>query len=492
MAQATIVIGNLKTNALYVSSFHAEVFSDSGYSTLVGSQTSAAVKDLTGAWVQSDLIIFPGLVRGQMYYVKAGPVSPVGIENLSSYSLQAGTIVVPNVIYPGTFTATTSGVAYDITPHDATTNLSPTGINHYEAIWTKDGSAPSNSSLENAWTGNPVNGVMHLFIGGNPGDNIHLFMRAVSNSGGYQNWYAVDNRSINTAFSGTVNASGVTYADGKTVQDLQPGQAGADVTGDNTAADTSAVNGINAGHIADTATSLGFVGKWWRTSSGSPSPANGGELPYAPMFTTHDAFLNYNIFGYNSWANSVQPPSFAPYPPTGDGQWIYARFTGYFVCSNTGTYTFGVNSDDGANLYVNEVKLVSDLASTHGANGDLTYTRSGMITLTAGDTYEIVVEYRNGVNNCGLQVLMTPPGGSVQLVNLGTAFKSAAFTQYANGQTVDALRPAQAGADVTAQNTSANTTNVGTTPSSTVASVIPSAGKLYINSGSRQYSITAV
>lgn len=480
MAIAAIAVGNLSTSALYVSSFHVEVFSDSTYTTLVGSKACPAIKGSTGNWLQSELISINGLVRGQTYYIQAGPVSPGGVANFTRYSVQAGVLTVPACTYGGTFAATSSGVSYDIVPASV-----PTDLDHFEAIWTKDGSAPSNSSLENAWQGQRLaNGIIHLFVGGTPGQNIHLFFRAVSTSGGYQNWVAVDNRTVSTSSSGSISAAGIFYADGSTVESLKPAAAGADVTGANTAADTQAVNGINSGHISDTATSVGFVGKWWRTSSSAPSPSGGGELPYAPMFTTHDAYINYNIHGYSTWAGSIQTPSFAPYPPTFDGQWIYARFTGYYTSSVSGTYTFGVNSDDGANLYVNGVALVSDLASTHGAGTSMTYLHSGNINLVAGDVYEVIVEYRNGVNNCGIQVLMTPPGGAIQLLNLGTAFKNAAFMSYTDGTTVDALKPAAAGADVTAVNISADTSAVGGRPAADVATTILAGGGTdYLHAG---------
>lgn len=474
MAIAAIAIGNLSSPALYVASFHAEVFSDAGYTTMVGSQQSPAVQDpTTGNWVQSSLMSFTGLVRGQTYYIQAGPVSPTGgVANFNRFSIQAGTLTIPACTYSGTFASTTSGVTYDITPASV-----PADIDHFEAIWSKDGSAPSNSSLTNAWTGSPLaNGIIHLFVGGSPGQTIHLFMRGVSKTGGYQNWVAVDNRTVSAvATGGSTSAAGITYADGTTVEALKPGQAGADKTSSNTAADTSAVNGINSGHVADTATSVGFLGKWWRTSSGAPAPTSGGELPYAPMFVTHDANLNYNIHGY-TWAGAIMPPSFAPFGPTGDGQWIYARFTGYYTASATGTYTFGTNSDDGSNLYVNNTAIVSELAATHGAGADRTYLHSGTINLTAGDTYEVVVEYRNGVNNCGLQVLFTPPGGSIQLLDLGTAYKSAAYTHYTDGTPVDALKPAAAGADVTAVNVSADTSSVNGRASADVANTVLAGG----------------
>jgi Tfp pilus assembly protein PilX len=48
------------------------------------------------------------------------------------------------------------------------------------------------------------------------------------------------------------------------------------------------------------------------------------------------------------------------------------------------------------------------------------------------------------------------------------------------------------GADVTSANTSNDTSYVSGVPSSTIASVVPTGYKLYINSGSKSYSIEAI
>lgn len=480
MAVAAIAIGNLTSPALYVSSFHAELFSDSNYTQLVGSKSCAAVQDGNGNWIQADLIGFNGLVRGQTYYIQAGPVSPGGVANFNRYSVQAGTLTIPACTYTGTFSTGPGGITYDITPESV-----PSDIDHFEAIWTKDGTAPTNDSLANYWSGHMApNGVINLFVSGTAGQTVELFMRGVSTSGGYQNWYAVDNRTIQSFTSGTTDASGIRYADGTTVEALKPAQAGANVTQLNTAADTSAVNGINAGHVADTATSVGFLGKWWRMDSTTHFPAGGGEpVGRQIVAITHDAQINYNIWQENSWPGAIVGP---PWSDGQDGKYLYIRWTGYFVCDVTGTYAFGTNSDDGANLFVNGTQLVSDLTSSgHAAGANLTPQHSGTINLTAGETYEVIVEYFNIGGAAGIQVVYTPPGGSGwQLLNLGTAYKSAAFTTYSDGTVVDALKPAAAGADVTAINVSRDTSAVGGRSAADVASTVLSGGGTdYLHSG---------
>jgi len=142
-------------------------------------------------------------------------------------------------------------------------------------------------------------------------------------------------------------------------------------------------------------------GKWWN----SPFPAGGGDLGTTPVATTQDGSLNYNVSG-ESWANTVAGPAGV------NSTNIYARWTGTFVSPVDGTYTIGVNSDDGANVYVNGTLLVGNLSTSQSAGADLTYTQSGQIPLTMGATNTIVVEYQQGTGQAGIQLLWTPPGAS--------------------------------------------------------------------------------
>jgi hypothetical protein len=115
--------------------------------------------------------------------------------------------------------------------------------------------------------------------------------------------------------------------------------------------------------------------------------------------------LNYNISG-EMWSSTTAAPAGV------DTTNIYARWTGTFVSPVDGTYTIGVNSDDGANVYVNGTLLVGNLSAGQGAQSDLTYTQSGQIALTMGTTNTIVVEYQQGGGQAGIQLLWTPPGAS--------------------------------------------------------------------------------
>lgn len=145
--------------------------------------------------------------------------------------------------------------------------------------------------------------------------------------------------------------------------------------------------------------SASFTGKWWN----APFPAGGGDLAGTPVATTQDAQIDYNIIDY-PWPGAIAAPSGV------NSTGIYARWTGTFVSPASGAYTIGVNSDDGASVYVNGTPIVSNLSGMQGATSNLAYTQSGQITLVAGATNTIVVEYQQNLGGAAIQLLWTPPG----------------------------------------------------------------------------------
>ena len=108
-----------------------------------------------------------------------------------------------------------------------------------------------------------------------------------------------------------------------------------------------------------------------------------------------------------------------------NGTYFYARWTGYLVPSVSGKYTIGLNVADGANLYMGNTPIVQALASALVANSSAAYNASGTIDLQAGVFYPLTVEWQHGTGSpYQLQLLWTPPGGSVQVVpsaNLSTS-----------------------------------------------------------------------
>ena len=108
-----------------------------------------------------------------------------------------------------------------------------------------------------------------------------------------------------------------------------------------------------------------------------------------------------------------------PLPGGVNSTYFYARFVGYLVPSITGVYTVGVNASGGVNLYIAGNGIITNLSPGNDtANSTLAYTRSNNITLTAGIFYALVLEWQNGLETPELQLLWTPPGESVQLINM--------------------------------------------------------------------------
>ena len=181
------------------------------------------------------------------------------------------------------------------------------------------------------------------------------------------------------------------------------------------AAQTSITNAINTA-LAALKTAF-FLGKWWN----APFPSGGGDLAAQPAAVTMDQSINYSTPLSGTPDYPWESVSLEPSGMTTATN-FYARWTGYVIAGEAGTYTFGVNSDDGANLYVNGVQLVSNLPNGQGANDtSCEYTQSGTIALSAGQVVPVILEWENTGGPGGIQFIMTPPGGPAQLAVAGTS-----------------------------------------------------------------------
>ena len=101
---------------------------------------------------------------------------------------------------------------------------------------------------------------------------------------------------------------------------------------------------------------------------------SGTALAGTPIATRNDPALNYTWGGLTP-GNGV---------PTGN--WS-AKFTGTLTPPTTGTYNFSLTSDDGSRLFVNGQQIISNWADQPPT------TKSGSITLTAGQPATIEVDY---------------------------------------------------------------------------------------------------
>ena len=98
--------------------------------------------------------------------------------------------------------------------------------------------------------------------------------------------------------------------------------------------------------------------------------------------------------------------------------YFYARLVGYLVPAVTGSYTVGVNSQDGCNLYLGSESLFpNNLSASQSAHSTLAFTQSGTVMLTAGVYYPLLLEWQHGAGaNYECQLAWIPPTGSIQLI----------------------------------------------------------------------------
>jgi hypothetical protein len=199
---ASIGVGKLSSTAKYVDKFIVEIYSDSGYTTKIGQQTSTAQWN-GSAWTQKDAIVFGGLVFGTTYYLRSAVIAPISgvLSAWTNYNTAAGSASAPGCTYSGTYTATTSGIGYIITPASV-----PSDIDHFEAVWQFDSTVPASSTICH-WSGQLTNSVITFFVGGSPGQVAKVYVRAVNTSQQAQGWQLVDTRTISTTWSGTTTGT---------------------------------------------------------------------------------------------------------------------------------------------------------------------------------------------------------------------------------------------------------------------------------------------
>lgn len=90
---------------------------------------------------------------------------------------------------------------------------------------------------------------------------------------------------------------------------------------------------------------------------------------------------------------------------------FFVRWTGQALAPVSGTYTFYTTSDEGVRLWVNGSMVISNWTS-HTAATDA----SGGITLTAGQKYDIKMEYYEGTGPASVQLLWSYPAQPQQVI----------------------------------------------------------------------------
>ena len=120
------------------------------------------------------------------------------------------------------------------------------------------------------------------------------------------------------------------------------------------------------------------------------------------------------VLNWSSWStlssNGITVPN--------NGEYFSTEVTGTFVPAESGTYTFGINSDDGSDLLINGV-LVKSFYGGHGMSG----YQYGTINLVAGTQYTFKARMQEYGGGEGLAVVWKRPSQStysLQAAELGT------------------------------------------------------------------------
>jgi hypothetical protein len=119
-----------------------------------------------------------------------------------------------------------------------------------------------------------------------------------------------------------------------------------------------------------------------------------GASVYASGVTTAAKALYF----VNSWTPSGVPNG---------GAYTGIKITGYFVPKETGTYSFGIDGDDGVDFSL-DGNVVTSFYGPHGFGG----YRYGTVSLVAGKTYAFITRYQNWSGGWGLDLAWKRPSQS--------------------------------------------------------------------------------
>jgi beta-glucosidase len=136
-------------------------------------------------------------------------------------------------------------------------------------------------------------------------------------------------------------------------------------------------------------------------------------LSGTPITTQVDPAVSYN------WNGASPAPGVA-------GTNFSVKWTGTLAPPTTGTYTFGLSSDDGSRLYING-QLVID----NWRDQALT-TETAQVQLTAGTPVQIEVDYYQGGGAAQVNLGWEPPGQDLIAQAAAVAAKSDVAVVYAN------------------------------------------------------------
>ncbi len=246
------------------------------------------------------------------------------------------------------------------------------------------------------------------------------------------------------AEAGTVllkNAGGVLPLDTRTAKSIA-------VIGDGAGPDTLTAGGGSA-TVAGTGTVTPYEGIKARAGSAATvtyaqgSQSSSGALPAIdssyltpPSGTGHglqgDYYTNTTLAGTPAVTQTDPQVAFnwnGGSPATGvDGGSFSAKWTGTITPPATGSYTFGLTSDDGSRLLLDGKQVIDNWRD------QAAHTETAAVDLTAGTPVEVEVDYYQGGGGSTVNLGWTPPGDTGTPIEQAVALaaKSDVAVVYAN------------------------------------------------------------
>ncbi|OGV70303.1 MAG: hypothetical protein A2283_03430, partial [Lentisphaerae bacterium RIFOXYA12_FULL_48_11] len=297
---------------------------------------------------------------------------------------------------------------------DGTLNLGDSGYSGYGCMTTNGAATSTRQVLLSGGTIGVLNNYVGLpvpmILTNSPGTGTVLFRTSGTNNAARQM----------TVFGGLSGAGTVVKTGGGTLylNGTNINYRGSMAASNGTLA-LSSVGFTGTVSIASGATLMlpgGLRGEYFSLSGVSPvsisnnlATMNSHFAPLKVSLISHTGSTGSNL---NFGATGTNFP--VPYNAGGTAvQNLEARWTGKFLAETTGTYTFGVSSDDGCTLFVDGTNVFWK------GGGGYTYPpvqTSGTITLDAG-LHDIVIGYYQGTGSYGLTLFCAKPGGPTNILD---------------------------------------------------------------------------
>lgn len=403
MATTSYICQGIKVADQNVDHITVEVYLDQALTNIVSSKTSTATWDGSQYTVQDTPLVFTGLTAGTTYYMRAGAVAKASgaVTWSATYSTSSGVITVPTTTFSGTFTATVSGVTYDVTPASA-----PTTVDHYEAYWVKDGSTPL-SNVHPMWSGSvDSSGNFTFFVGGKAGDSISAYVRTIGvGPGEVQAWEPLGGAiAVATEYTGTITGTFTGAVDSTATID---GVSAGSVV-------TSSITGTNVNLCPDSAFKFGPTTYW----------PNNINATYTAMGILNGAGAN----GGNALVYTLNGSN----PPTqiGQGSFPISVTSQVYTLSGSVSVPSGCTVSN-AEWHLLRADTLAELGNTPTQSSGTSGRSQAQISIPAGVSTVIIVPHWYGSGPSGEQVLFSCP--QLEAGSVMTSYKDSLIDNQTGG-----------------------------------------------------------